>query len=85
MCQYVVMNGVVNGCNIHTMTARHVHTSLCVQGLLGVFFKIEAVALFEDVEPSLKACAEGSECQGSLPNVKYYAQEDVTNKYSNAA
>ena len=80
------MNGVMNGCNVHTMTAGHVYTSLCVQGLLGVFFKIEAVALFEDVEPSLKECEEGDpHCQGSLPNVKYYMQQDVTNKYSNAA
>ena len=80
------MNGVVNGYNIHTMTTRHVCTSLCVQGLLGVFFKVEAVALFEDIEASLKECEEDVyHCRGSIPGVNYYAQKDVTESYQKAA
>lgn len=53
---------------------------------MGVFFKVEAVALYEDIEPALegKACdTEG--CKGPLENVEYYAQDDVTTAYSNAA
>lgn len=53
---------------------------------MGVFFKVEAVALFEDIEPALEgnACTE-SGCKGPLENVDYYAQKDVTKAYNNAA
>ena len=60
-------------------------SSVCVaQGLLGVFFKIEAVALFEDIEPALSKC-EGNGCKGSLNNVEYFDENDVSKAYSNAA
>ena len=56
----------------------------CVQGLLGVFFKIEAVALFEDIETALEPC-KGEHCKGPLDNVEYFAQDDVKQAYTNAA
>ena len=65
----------------HTMST---YTSLCVQGLLGVFFKVEAVALFEDIEPALKECDDNG-CKGFLPGVKYYDQKDVADAYAGAA
>ena len=55
-----------------------------LQGLLGVFFKLEAVALFEDIEPALKVCDEGG-CKGDLNNVEYFDESDVTAAYTNAA
>ena len=58
---------------------------VCVQGLLGVFFKVQAVALFEDIEPALKTCGDGDDCQGSLSGVDYYSEDDVTAAYNNAA
>lgn len=58
----------------------------CIQGLLGVFFKIEAVALFEDIETALTECTDKDQnCEGNLNNVEYYSQNDVTQAYSNAA
>ena len=57
-----------------------------MQGLLGVFFKVEAVALFEDIEPSLKKCSDDqNNCHGDLSGVEYYEQADVTAAYSKAA
>lgn len=53
-------------------------------GLLGVFFKVEAVALFEDIEPALKECDDNG-CKGFLPGVKYYDQKDVADAYAGAA
>ena len=59
---------------------------VCVQGLLGVFFKLEAVALFEDIETGLHKCTDKEpDCIGSLNNVEYFAEDDVTRAYSNAA
>ena len=55
-----------------------------MQGLLGVFFKLEAVALFEDIETGLHKC-DDSGCIGYLNNVEYFAEDDVTRAYSNAA
>lgn len=53
---------------------------------MGVFFKVEAVALYEDIEPALegKACDDNG-CKGHLENVEYYAEDDVTAAYNNAA
>lgn len=57
-----------------------------LQALLGIFFQVEAVALFEDIEPALKGCEEGDDgCKGTIPNVEYYSQSDVQEKYHNAA
>ena len=55
-----------------------------VQALLGVFFKIEAVALFEDIEDALPHCNNDG-CHGDLSNVEYFDQNEVTRLYSNAA
>ena len=49
-----------------------------------MFFKLEAVALFEDIETALDKCG-GDGCKGSLNNVQYFAEDDVTEAYSNAA
>lgn len=53
-------------------------------GLLGIFFKIEAVALFEDIETALSPCEE-SNCHGPLNNVEYFSEDAVGTAYTNAA
>ena len=45
---------------------------------------MESVALFEDIETALKSC-EGDKCQGDLPGVEYFSEDDVSTAYSNAA
>lgn len=58
--------------------------NMYVQGLLGIFFKIEAVALFEDIETALSPCEE-SNCHGPLNNVEYFSEDAVGTAYTNAA
>ena len=74
----VVRTAIESG---HSMTRA---LTVPLQGLLGVFFKIEAVALFEDIEPALRSC-DGDNCKGELSGVEYFAQDDVTAAYSKAA
>ena len=66
------------------MTHAHTHT-LTPQGSLGIFFFVEATALFEDIHGKLvKIDNKTSELHGQL-DTTYYDPADVTKKYQNAA
>lgn len=56
-----------------------------LKALLGIFFQVEAVALFEDIEPALKACEDEDTCKGGISGVEYYDQDDVQHAYQSAA
>ena len=62
----------------------YVQCTLAMQGLLGVFFKVESVALFEDIEPALHEC-DNQGCKGNLQGINYFSQSDVTTAYQRAA